>query len=337
MPPGRVTALASASLGVAAPAASGGGQRTSAVLLATTAAGALCRLRLALPRTPGSGPGDVDLLGLGTDCAGTDLLPWVWPGGCGEEGGGVGGGGPALTAVDATGADGGGPPTAAVAGANGSIHLVRLGGDASARPESLTTRVAPPRPGVSLSAVRFVGGGPAATLLAAGTSGLELWDGRAGHSSSSARPACRVGAADGGRAAWPFPTGRPACLATHPARHHLIAAGGPGGVVAFWDLRGGSASLGNGPLASTAAPSGADVWDVSFDPAAAAGPSPTALFASDAGELGIARLDEGAGTATASVLYRDPGGAAVALDAAGPDACVATDAECLVFVRRCRL
>lgn len=359
VPPGRVTALATATAAALGPAppGPGGEPRGACILLATTARGALCRLRLGLPLTPGAGPGDVDLLGLGVDCADTDLVPWLWPGG--EGGGGDGSGGPssaALTAVDAAAS----APAAVVASADGSLSLVRLDTDGAGRALSV---LAPPRRGASLCAVRFVGGGGGeggGLVAAAGVGGLELWDGRAASPSATPAPAARArfgGGGGGSPASWPFADGRPTCLATHPAVPYLIAAGGGGGVVALWDVRGGRGSGGGGGLstsssllaspASTAtAPSASTIWDVTFDPASSGGRTGV-LFVTEAGELAGADLGGGAGGgggggggAPVSVLHSAPSAGAVSLDAgpggagSGADLFVATDSECLLYVRR---
>jgi len=114
-------------------------------------------------------------------------------------------------------------------------------------------------------------------VTASASGGLHLWDMRAGPKPIGSSPS--HWGPTGAQPAQPRPAflapgfepeapskrscGPPQChnLAVHPSRPNLCASGSSGGHVALWDLRFASA-----PAGVMASPSGADIWEVQFDP-----------------------------------------------------------------------
>jgi hypothetical protein len=294
-PPARVAALA------AAPTPAG------ALVVAACVDGSLCRIRLGLPTRPGAGLADVTLASSGgADFDGPDLHPWRPAAHSG-----------AATCVDID------PGTLRVVSGGADGAVVVTPADAPRGAGDGATALAPARVSASVSSVRWAG--PHSVAVADAAGGVSLWDERAGGASAAVR------------APPPTPATAAACLATTPARPHAIAAGLRDGSVALWDAR----RLGAGVVASAALAGPARArcegaaTGAAFDAAAELGAEPGLLFTTRGGALASAPL-AGLGEA-ATLLAREPAGAAaaLALDAAGgTDVVLATDHECLVYLRR---
>ena len=211
-------------------------------------------------------------------------------------------------------------------GADGALCVTEVAAGRGAGPA--TSPIVPPCPSVAIVDAAWRSAADVATLAAGGS--VCVWDVRTSSSTPSARAPPP-----------PSPTDAGTRLAVTPALPHALAVGTRGGRVDLLDVR----CLGRGATASAALLPGprpeGGVTALTFDTLPSMGVGgPPVLFTTAGGALASAAVGGRVGgreaPAPATLLYREPCGAAVALalDGGGADTVVATDHECLVYLRR---